>query len=314
MAHQVGLSRGEYHLEGNELRVEVVFAKAELEQDAELQEAIVPAIEVRSPSGSCPGERKGTEPVEQDGIALRAVYRCSTTPEKVDIHLAFFPRLSHGHRHLATVASGANLEYLVAFESQPDLALAAGEHAERGTLAIAGSLFLLGIEHILTGYDHLLFLFGLILVGGRIRSLFVVITAFTVAHSITLALGALDVWAPSPSIVEPAIALSIVYVGVENWFVADAHKRWMITFPFGLIHGFGFAGVLKEISLPHEQIPIALAMFNLGVEAGQIGVLALLLPGLLWLRQRAWFRDRGVKIASTAIALAGLGWFIERVL
>jgi hydrogenase/urease accessory protein HupE len=178
---------------------------------------------------------------------------------------------------------------------------------------VAWPLFSLGVEHILTGYDHLLFLFGLILVGGTVRSLLFVISAFTLAHSITLGLATLNVWVPNPMLIEPAIALSVAYVGIENWFIADASRRWLITFPFGLIHGFGFAGALREISLPAGQIPIALAAFNIGVEAGQLAVLAIVLPIVLWLRQQHWFANWGVKGLSAGIAFAGLCWFISRV-
>jgi hydrogenase/urease accessory protein HupE len=178
---------------------------------------------------------------------------------------------------------------------------------------VAWPLFRLGVQHILLGYDHLIFLLGLLLIGGRLRPLLVMVTAFTVAHSITLGLAALGVWAPSPRMVEPAIALSIAYVGVENWFVHDAARRWLITFPFGLIHGFGFAGALREISLPSSELPLALAAFNLGVEGGQVAVLAVVLPAVLWLGRSRWFADRGVKAASAAIALAGLFWFALRL-
>src|SRR5260221_8258414 len=147
---------------------------------------------------------------------------------------------------------------------------------------------MLGIEHILAGFTHVMFLFGVALVAGRLRTLLLAITAFTLAHSVTLGLATLGHWAPSPSLVEPAIALSIVYVGVENWFVRDASRRWMLTFPFGLIHGFGFAGALREIALPTAQVPLALVSFNLGVEAGQLMVLALVLPILFWLRHLPW--------------------------
>jgi hypothetical protein len=164
-----------------------------------------------------------------------------------------------------------------------------------------------------TGYDHLIFLLGLILVGGRTRQLLLVITAFTVAHSITLGLAALQIWSPAARLVEPAIALSIAYVGVENWFVRDASRRWMITFPFGLIHGFGFAGALRQIALPHSEIPLALLSFNIGVEAGQLSVLAVVLPLILLLRRRPWFVNRGVKSLSAAVALAGLCWFVIRI-
>ncbi len=178
---------------------------------------------------------------------------------------------------------------------------------------MAWSMLKLGIEHILTGADHLVFLLGLILVGGSLRSLVGVVSAFTLAHSITLALAAFSIFAPSPRLVEPAIALSIAYVGIENLFVTDASKRWRITFPFGLIHGFGFAGALREIALPRAQVPIALVSFNLGVELGQLAVLSIALPLVLVARNAAWFGDRGVKALSLAIAIGGGLLFVARL-
>jgi hypothetical protein len=110
------------------------------------------------------------------------------------------------------------------------------------------------------------------------------------------------------------IALSIVYVGIENWFVGDASRRWLLTFPFGLIHGFGFAGALQEIALPSAQLPVALLSFNLGVETGQVMVLAVVLPCLLWFRRQTWFALHGVRAASTVVAIAGMAWFVQRVI
>jgi len=95
--------------------------------------------------------------------------------------------------------------------------------------------------------------------------------------------------------------------------VRDAGHRWLVTFPFGLVHGFGFAGALAEISIPSGQIPLALASFNVGVEAGQVAVLTAVLPALVWLGRRRWFSRVGVKAASTAVALSGLVWFAERL-
>ncbi|MCY1009602.1 HupE/UreJ family protein [Nannocystis pusilla] len=175
--------------------------------------------------------------------------------------------------------------------------------------------FELGVEHILIGTDHLVFLLGLVVVGGRLRSLVAVITAFTLGHSLSLALATLGIWTPSGAWVEPAIALSIAYVGVENFFVPDAAGRWRITLPFGFVHGFGFAGVLAELGLPAGEVGPALLLFNLGVEAGQLAVLALVLPVLLLLgRWEPYRRYRGAKWISGAIVLAGLWWFFERVL
>ncbi|HRI71279.1 MAG TPA: HupE/UreJ family protein, partial [Polyangium sp.] len=113
--------------------------------------------------------------------------------------------------------------------------------------------------------------------------------------------------------VEPLIALSVAYVGVENQFVKDADKRWRITFPFGLIHGFGFAGALGEIQLPKADVPKALLGFNLGVEAGQIATLAVVLPLIAVARKRKWLDDRGVRRMSWAIAVLGLVWFVLRI-
>ncbi|MES1209469.1 MAG: HupE/UreJ family protein, partial [Pseudomonadota bacterium] len=145
------------------------------------------------------------------------------------------------------------------------------------------------------------------------RPLLGVVTAFTVAHSITLALAALSIFAPSPRLVEPAIALSIAYVGVENLFVPDARHRWRITFPFGLVHGFGFAGALRAIALPRPQIPIALVSFNAGVEIGQLAVLAVALPITMAARRAPWFGERGVRAVSVAIAVGGGALFIARL-
>ena len=174
--------------------------------------------------------------------------------------------------------------------------------------------FEIGVEHILIGTDHLVFLLGLVVVGGRLRSLIAVVTAFTIGHSLSLALATLGVWRPDPAFVEPAIALSIAYVGVENFLVTDAAGRWRITLPFGFIHGFGFAGVLAEIGVPDEAVGAALLLFNLGVEAGQLLVLAVVLPLLAWLGARpAYQRARGPRWISAAIVVAGLFWFIQRV-
>ncbi|HMY21879.1 MAG TPA: HupE/UreJ family protein, partial [Polyangium sp.] len=148
----------------------------------------------------------------------------------------------------------------------------------------------------------------------RWKPLLLVITAFTLAHSITLGLSVLGVWAPSPRIVEPLIALSVAYVGVENQFVENADTRWRITFPFGLIHGFGFAGALGEIQVPKADVPHALIGFNLGVEAGQLAALAVVLPLLHIARKRTWLDKRRIQWASWVICGLGCVWFVLRIM
>jgi hypothetical protein len=173
----------------------------------------------------------------------------------------------------------------------------------------------LGIEHILTGYDHLLFLGGLLIACRSLRTMLGVVTSFTVAHSITLALAGLGLVQLSSSVVEPLIAASIVFVGVENlWAREEPRWRWVLTFVFGLVHGFGFAGVLGELGLGHAGTSLVLPLvgFNLGVEAGQLAVAVVVLPLFFWLRRRGWFEKRALYATSLAVALLGAHWFLER--
>ena len=174
----------------------------------------------------------------------------------------------------------------------------------------------LGFTHILPqGLDHILFVLGLYLLSTRWKPLLVQVTAFTIAHSITLGLGLYGVINLSPKIVEPLIAASIVYVAVEN-LVTDRLHAWrpIVVFGFGLLHGLGFAGVLQEIGLPRADYVTGLIGFNIGVELGQLAVITLAFAATgLWFRARPWYRTRVVMPASLAIALIGLFWTFERV-
>jgi hydrogenase/urease accessory protein HupE len=178
--------------------------------------------------------------------------------------------------------------------------------------------FVLGIEHIWTGYDHLLFLFGLLIVCRSFRSIIAIISCFTLAHSITLGLAALDIVNVPSWLVEPLIAGSIVFVGVENLLRrgAEPRGRGWLAFGFGLIHGFGFASVLRDLGVGANggEIALPLLSFNLGVETGQVCVAAVVLPVLARLFRSDTVRRRCVPAASTVIASAGFYWLIERTL
>ncbi len=174
----------------------------------------------------------------------------------------------------------------------------------------------MGIVHILSGPDHILFLLGLILAGGTVRQLFGVVTSFTLAHSLTLSLTALRVASLSPRWVEPIIAFSIVVVGLENLLRrnSDFGLRVGLAFGFGFFHGFGFAGALADVGLPRQAISWSLASFNIGVEMGQACILLLVLPILAVIRRRSQDTSRLLtRFASVAIALAGSVWFVGRV-
>lgn len=184
-----------------------------------------------------------------------------------------------------------------------------------GSLAVIRRFIPEGIHHILIGPDHLLFLVGLLLLGGTMKRLLLVVTAFTIAHSITLSLAALDIFTPPARIIEPAIALSIVYVGFDNLLVKQGRDvRAWIAFAFGFIHGFGFANVLREMDLPRRALGWSLFSFNLGVEIGQMLVVLIVASALALLRSRSEKAGRQVAfVGSILVIAAGAFWFVQRV-
>jgi hydrogenase/urease accessory protein HupE len=249
-----------------------------------------------------------------DGIALGVAYTCAGPAAELELEADFPALLARGHRHLVTLTVGEDVWEDVARAGHALLRFElAAPPAPAEVAPVFGPLLRMGMEHILTGYDHLLFLFGLVLVGRPLRSLLAAVTAFTLAHSVTLALSAFDVWAPSPRIIEPVIALSIAYVGIENWFVRDGRGRWKITFLFGLVHGFGFAGALREVAVPSADVPTALCAFNLGVELGQLAVLAVVLPLVLAVRKTETWDRVGMRACTMMVTLAGVAWFVSRL-
>ncbi|MCA9670804.1 MAG: HupE/UreJ family protein [Myxococcales bacterium] len=323
-AHRIGLSRGSYRLAGDRLEATLVFAGAEIGSEAAARRVIA-ALVVQRGSQRCAATRVSRRALERDGVAVDAHFHCSaqSAGARLSLRFDFLDQLAAGHRHLATLVAGKARRELVAYKTARSLALAAGATSDGSgakRTRSAGAFFFIGIEHILLGFDHLAFLFALIIVGGRLRALAGYITAFTVAHSVTLAVSVLGILTPSPSIIEPAIALTIAYVGVANLLSLrrgdtseKRDRRWMLAFAFGLIHGFGFAGALGEIGLPASSTVSALLLFNLGVEAGQLAVLSLLLPMVMIARRRETLAAHGRQVASASVAALGLFWFFTRV-
>jgi hypothetical protein len=191
----------------------------------------------------------------------------------------------------------------------------------QGRLAVVRTFVMSGIEHIMIGPDHVLFLIGLLLLGGSLSRLALIVTAFTIGHSITLSLAALDVLAPPAYFIEPLIALTIVVVGADNLLVLRAGEekqaadiRTWLAAGFGLIHGFGFAYVLKEFGLPQAALAWSLFAFNVGVEIGQLLIVAVVAGGLMVVRRRSPAAARRIAtVGSAAVIVAGVYWFIERV-
>ena len=183
-------------------------------------------------------------------------------------------------------------------------------------LATAWRYLTLGFTHIVPGgLDHILFVLGIFLLSGRARTALWQVSAFTVAHSITLGLSMYGLLAVSPRIVEPLIALSIVYVAIENIFFSELRPwRVALVFAFGLLHGLGFAGALRELGLPRSEFVTALLTFNVGVEAGQLAVLAAAFTLVGWhCARHDWYRSRIVVPASLIITCTAVYWTIERL-
>jgi hypothetical protein len=204
--------------------------------------------------------------------------------------------------------------YLTSGQSSPDIAVIGGD--KQTGWQVFGHYIPVGFEHILPmGLDHILFVLGLFFLSTHLRPLLWQITAFTLAHTVTLALGAMG-WVTVPAmIVEPLIAASIVYVAIENIFTSHL-TRWrpVIIFAFGLLHGLGFASVLGEFGIPDDQFFPALIAFNIGVEFGQLTVISLAFLAIgMWFRFKPWYRARISIPASIVIAIIGAYWFVERV-
>ena len=206
-------------------------------------------------------------------------------------------------------------EWLEGGQTSAPIALSGGAAAV-GRLGTARRYLVLGFTHIVPyGLDHVLFVLGIFLLSGRARSVLWQVSAFTVAHSITLGLSIYGVVTGPPALVEPMIALSIAYVAIENVLFSELRSwRIALVFAFGLLHGLGFAGALKELGLPRSEFLTALVTFNAGVEAGQLTVIAgaFLLVG--WhCRARDWYRSRVVFRRLVAIAFTALYWTVQRL-
>jgi hydrogenase/urease accessory protein HupE len=248
--------------------------------------------------------------------AIEIAYRSplATTVGRLSIAAALFP-YDPAHQTFVNIYEGDILTtQQVLSAGRPAMEYYTG--GRQGAFAVFKEFTAAGIHHIAIGPDHILFIIGLLLLGGSVLRLLGIVSAFTVGHSITLSLAALNIVAPPARVVEPAIALSIVYVGADNLLSTKGARdvrAWIALF-FGLVHGFGFASVLREIGLPPRALGISLFSFNVGVEIGQAILVVLVASLLAILRARSPLRARQVvTAASVVVTLAGAYWFVERI-
>lgn len=312
-AHELGLSQpeslldAELALQHRNALVRIVESRLRIDADAQRTAPQWGAIEVLA-----------------DRQSLRLPFQITqSTPGRLDLAAVLFP-YDANHQTFVNFYEAGRLKHQAILNAS-DASLTYYSGGAQGRWAVVRTFVQAGIHHILIGPDHILFLLALLLLGGSLWRLTTIVTAFTAGHSITLSLAALG-WAQiSPGIVEPAIALSIVVVGVDNLLVRQRQRsartepvardlRPWLAGAFGLLHGFGFAAVLLEFGLPREALGWSLAAFNIGVEIGQLAIVLAMAAALALLhRYSAELSRRCVIAGSVAVIAAGLYWFVQRV-
>lgn len=301
-------------LELNGVDIEKVTSISEDQLTADLKDKALDYIKqgfhVKNNGVEMTPELEGMSVPDLSNVEFDLVFTSNDLIDQVDIDYQLFFEKSDGkHKNVTTIVNGDNTDEFVFADNSRHLSMEAG--VELSLWTTFQQFVVMGVEHILTGYDHLAFLFALILLGGTFTNILKIVTSFTVAHSVTLILAALDIVALPGRLIESGIALTILYVAVENQFIKNANYRWMLTGAFGLIHGFGFAGALAETQVPKNHFVSALLTFNVGVEIGQLLVVLLVLPLVLYVRRFTW-NNLVVRSISFGIAAFGLIWFVQR--
>ena len=251
---------------------------------------------------------------EKRDVRLEFNYTWPSLPAVIGVKCSLFPYDAR-HRTFLGIYENGKLGKQEIFQGDARLAeFSTGSTQSVGD--VVRQFVLAGMHHIFIGPDHILFIVGLLLLGGRFGQLLKIITAFTIAHSITLGLATFRILSPPASVIEPAIALSIVFVGIHAFLGRRRHDpRMLFAFAFGLIHGFGFANVLQEMVLPRAALGWSLFAFNGGVEFGQACIVAIVAPLLALAHRRSELVAARV-VASGALAVTGAGafWFFQRIM
>ena len=331
-AHEFSTSYSEIHVVGSDVDIGFTIDVAELhngplidtdldgeataaELDASIEvftSAITENYRVSLPDADpAAAERTGYEFVSPNIVRLALSYRFDREATDLNVFSSLDRITQDNHRHVLQIGEGNQIRYTVLSRDNPEVDI-------DYTMGIPVWVTLyefavLGIEHIFTGYDHLAFLVALLLATSTLRSLVKIVTAFTVGHSVTLALATLGVVAVPSRLIESLIALSIAYVAIENFLGRQLVHRWLVTFLFGLIHGFGFSNVLREFGLTSGRLAVSLFSFNAGVELGQIAFVALVFP-LVWYLGRSRWKEHVMSGASIVIMCLGFYWLVQRAI
>jgi hydrogenase/urease accessory protein HupE len=318
VSHSIIIVRGDavsYYLNMSPATAELL--KKEVDPNSsDFQDYFASELSVKTWDSECRlAQIEKARPQTTGNWIIHLLYRCPQEVKDLTLTSSLFLDLDETHTQFARLAPaddpGTSLREAVLNASNvtfhiPDVHTGGSASSDR-----ALSFFKLGIEHLLTGYDHILFLLTVIIAMSLLDTIKAV-TAFTVAHSLTMALAFLNLVSLPSTIVEPLIALTIIYVSVENILTKNVRKRWLLTGLFGLVHGLGFVGALKAITVSRDELLLSLFSFNIGIEAGQLLVIAISIPALRYFRSRAWDRQFCRGFSQGAAAL-GTVWLVQRV-
>ncbi len=326
-AHTFSTSYSKYRVDGNHVYVQFMLSLSDLHNgpnldknndgavsDAEFKDGVPLLFEAITNNYHVAAPDPPVESTIENAVLLgEAVkldirYTFSNDVKMIKVSSSLERLTQPDHRHLFRIGEGDDTREAVIDAARPSL-----------DVDVEGPKFLqtvrdfvkLGMLHIFTGYDHLAFLVGLLLMTTTLLSLLKIVTSFTIAHSITLALATFQVLSLPARLIESLIALSIAYVAIENFTGRTLVHRWKIAFGFGLVHGFGFSNVLREMELTRRTLAISLFSFNVGVEIGQLIFVSLLFPLVIHLAASRW-KEQVLSTASLSIMCLGFYWFVQR--
>lgn len=328
-AHEFSASYSRLQVEGPVLRVQFTLNVVDLHQlqpppdtnadgeisDQELiasRENITKAIEgnfrVEGPEAPSSTEIEGYERDGPSVLRLNLLYKFGHDLSNLRVTSTMANITQSDHYHMLQIAADESTYQYVLDLNHPfiDLDLVGPTLGESFR-----SFVVLGMEHIVTGYDHLAFLVGLLVTTSTLLALIKVVSSFTVAHSITLALATLGIVTLPPRLIESLIALSIAYIAIENFMGRTLVHRWKITFLFGLVHGFGFSNILREMELTRRLMAVSLFSFNIGVEIGQLLFVCIVFPLIYYVAGSRW-KEQFLAATSLAIMALGFYWFVQR--
>jgi hypothetical protein len=316
-AHDVSRSESKINIDGREVRVVFTLNPAQLLQPVmpgqvpaaldSIFRAVQDHYSVRSPAAPARATLEKYKLLANYLLQMDVLYVFAQDVTEIEVTSTMDRIMPAGHEHLMSVRLNGTLHEAILNAGTPSVKFTGVQTTNWQTF---WRFTRLGVEHIFTGYDHLAFLLGLLVATTTLGSLVKIVTSFTLAHSITLALATFNLVALPSRLTESLIAVSIGYIAAENLLDFRAMKRYYVTFLFGLVHGFGFSTVLRDMELPRSSLALSLFSFNFGVEIGQITFVLLIFPLVQDLVKSGWNRLKPA--VSAGIACLAVYWFVQR--